>query len=202
MGLIFQPTLAERFTPKEVKFSQLYKNNTQGGKLNKNILASAKTALRRSGYNAAQISKIITTDQPIPVKQLKQAAQVLNQAKIYGFEKDQDRAVKTLVNRERVKTQSIAGIRKEQIWEAAAANLAKLGTTSLNQRAIGPNTAQTDKSPINSKSRQTAARSLSEKSGAAKTTSLIARTGNTSIVRPGSGNINAGRGGIAVKPNF
>lgn len=185
---LFKKSLAEKFVPKTVKFSKLYRSATQGGKLGGNILTDVKSSLRKSGYTDSQISKIITADQAVPVKQMKEIAGLLHKEKIFGFENDPDRAVKKFLNQERVKAQSIAHIRKEHILEAAEENLATMGTTSLNQRAIGPNSVKPGQASVLSRRHGvTAAYSISDQANASKTGSLLSRSGTTAIARPGVG---------------
>lgn len=167
-----------------------------------NILVNVKSALRRSGYTDSQIAEIITADKPAPVKQMKAIAETLSQKKVFGFEKNQERAIKKYLDRERVKAQSIAGIRKEHVLEAAEENLAKAGATSLNQKAIGPNSAAAGQASVLARRRGSAASySLSGKSNDKKIESFNARSGSASIPRPGIGQTGSA-GGISLKPKF
>lgn len=202
MSFPFKKSAAERFTPKTIQFSKLYRSATQGGKLGDNILIDVKSTLKKSGYTDSQIARMITADKPLPVSQMSDIVAKLNQAKIFGFEKDPARTVKTYLNKERVKAQNIAGIRKEHILEAAEENLANVGTTSLNQRAIGPNSAKPGQASPPSKPAKRASYSISDKSALQKMSSLTNRSGSTSIPRPGVGNAGSIGGGITIKPKF
>ncbi|MFA6526102.1 MAG: hypothetical protein WCT26_01660 [Candidatus Buchananbacteria bacterium] len=200
---LFKKSAAEKFTPKKIQFSKYYKSTTQGGKLGDNILMDVKSSLRRSGYTDAQIARMITADEPLPVDKMKQIVSTLNKDRVYGFEKDPDQSVKKYLNKERVKAQTIAHIRKEHILEAAEENLASAGTTSLNQRAIGPNSSKAGQASVLSRRRGTAAAySISGKSESTRTSSLTSRTGFTSISRPGVGKAGSIGGGISIKPKF
>ena len=203
MSPLFKPSQAEIFTPKTIQFSKLYKHMTQGGKLGDNVLINVKASLRRSGYTDDQIARIITHDKPVASSQMKQIATALNQARIFGFEKDPDLAVKRYLNKERVKAQSIARIRKEHILETAEENLAALGTTSLNRKAIGPNNAKAGEASVLSRRRgSSAAYSLSGRSSYEKTGSLTQRSGGTAISRPGVGRSGSSGSGVSIKPKF
>jgi len=203
MSFPFKQSPSERFTPKTIKFSKLYRSMTRGGKLGENILVDVKSSLRRSGYTDLQIANIITHDKPVPVKNMKEIVLTLNQAKIFGFEKDPVRAVKRYLNQERVKAQSIAHIRKEHILEAGAENLATAGTTSLNQKAIGPNNAKAGQASVLSRRHNiNAAYSIAPNAGLEKTGSLIERSGSPAISRPGVGKSGSIGKGITIKPKF
>lgn len=167
-----------------------------------NILVDVKTALAKSGYTDEQISRMITADAPVPVSRMKAIANTLSRERIYGFERDQNFAIQKYLDKEKVKRQNIARIKQEHILEATEENLAVLGTTSLNQKAIGPNTAKPGAASVLARRNRTPAYSILNKSGNKKTGSLIDRSGNTSISRPGMGMAGATSGRINIKPKF
>jgi len=203
-GLPFiKQSAIERFTPKQIRFSKLYKSNTKGGKLGDNILIDVKSNLRKSGFSDAEISRIITADKPAAVNRMKEVAGILSKAKIFGFENDPERDVKRFLNAERVKAQNIARIRKEQILEAAEENLAKAGTTSLNRKAIGPNSSKTGEASVMARRRNpSAAYSISDKSEVKKITSFGTRPSSGAIARPGMGGSGSTGGSVFIKPKF
>ena len=140
MSPFFRQSNIEKYTPKTLKFSQLYAHNVGvTGDVDNSVKSKAKNALAQAGISQDEITKIISHDQPISVSQMKAVAALLSGSKIYGFEKNQHLAIKDLLNKERVKAQSIANIRKEHIIEAMDEEMPAIGTTSLSGRDISPN---------------------------------------------------------------
>ncbi|MFA5124441.1 MAG: hypothetical protein WC473_01255 [Patescibacteria group bacterium] len=138
-----QQSQAQKYTPKEIKFSKLYQTNIKSRRaVGESVLWKTKEALRNTGYDDPTIGKIITQDKPVSVSQMKEIAAVLNRAGVYGFEKNPSFAVKEYLNKERVKAQSIARVRREHILEMSEEELSKTGLTSLNQKAIGPHAGE------------------------------------------------------------
>lgn len=202
LSSFFKPSQSAKFTPTKIKFADFYKSATQGGKLGGNVLTTVKETMRKAGYTDVQIAKMITANEALPVARIKEIATHLSRGKVYGFDQDPDRAVKKFLNQERVKAQSIAAIRKEHILEAAEENLTDVGTTSLNQKAIGPNSYKQGQPSILSRKRESSAvYSISNRSGSTKTESFNSRSGSTSITRPGVGG-GGSSGGISIKPKF
>lgn len=199
---LFKKSLAEKFTPTKIKLTDFYQSSNKGVKINDNVLSKAKTVLRSSGYTDSQIAKLVTANKPILISQAKDIIEKLNRGKVYGFERDPQRALKTFLNKERVKFQTIAGIRKEHIIEAAEENLSKVGTTSLNQRAIGPNSNKFEEgSVLSRRNNNSAIRSFGGKN-LTKTASLTSRPSTTTISRPGIGSGGSISRGITIKPKF
>ena len=136
---LFKQSAAERFTPKEIKFSKLYQTNVKSRRaVGDSVLWQTKQALKKAGYDDKTISEVITQDKPASVSQMKEIATILNKSKIYGFEKDPVYAIKNYLNKERVKAQSIARIRREHILEMSEQELGGASVTTLNQKATGP----------------------------------------------------------------
>lgn len=196
-----KPTAVEKFTPKTVKLSKLYQFNTEGGKFDGSLIPNTDKALRKSGFTDSQIRNIIYKDQPVSVSDIKRIAGVLNKEKIYGFEKDPEYAIKRYLNKERVKAQSIASIRKEHILEAGMEDLDNYGVTSLNKRGISPNAPKPGESSILSRQRSSrAVTSISGKSSTPPTSSLRSRQTSGSLSPLSQGKKPAG--GISFRPKF
>lgn len=142
MSPFFKPSNIAKYTPKTIRFSQLYAHNTGAKKkVGPSVLFQAKEALTKAGVNENDVFKIISHDKPISVSQMKAVAEVMNRSKIYGFEKDPKNAINDLLNKERIKAQSIAGIIKEHSMEAMTEDLPEISTTSLNPHGVSPNKA-------------------------------------------------------------
>jgi hypothetical protein len=110
-----------KFTPTKAKVSSLYKSVTKNSTMSASVKASAIKALQNAGYDSVKISKIMNKDEALPVAKLKQVARDLKAGKVYGFAtKNPDIAVKQYLNKERLKSQSIARIRKEHMLEERA----------------------------------------------------------------------------------
>jgi hypothetical protein len=204
MSPLFQKTEREKYTPTEIKFSKLYQKNVGNKKaLGDSVLISAKNALRQAGYTDNQIAKIITHDKPIPVRKMRQVAETMNQAQLFGFEKEPKWMIKTFLNKERVKAQSIARITKEHILEMSEDELGKVGVTTLSQKSQSPNAPKPGESSIldRSKGSQSAQSSLSGRKSSKPLSSFGGRTAAStgSLTRP----ISKGNGiGISIKPRF
>lgn len=201
---LFRQSLKEKYTPKKLKFSSLYQHNTKtaGHGVGVSVLTQTKAALKRAGYSDSRIAEIITKDRPIPVADLREVAAVLNRSRVYGFDRDQKMAVDRLLNKERVKAQSIANIRKEQILEAAEETLASPGTTSLNRKGISPNQPKPGEASFGSRKRTgNAVFSLSGKASTKPISSLSDRPVTSSLVSPSSSRFSPGTG-ASLKPKF
>jgi len=202
MSFISKPSLKERFTPKTIRLAKFYKSSNKGIKLQDHILDKIKYTLRKSGFSDEQIAKEITGNKPLSIGRAKEIIGKLNEAGIYGFERAADKSIKTYLNKERIKAQTIAGIRKKHILEAAEENLTKLGTTSLNQRAIGPNNSQGRPASIFGRRRHGSAVTSLAGKALTKTSSFTSKPAATNINRPGIGSGGSSGGGISIKPKF
>jgi len=197
-----KPTATERFTPKTVKFSKLYQFNTEGGKFGGSLILQAGEALKKSGFTDSQIRDIIYKDKPVGVSDIKRIASIMNREKIYGFEKDPDYAVKKYLNKERVKAQSIAGIRKEHILEADNEDLTNYGVTSLNKQGVSPNAPKPGESSILYRRKESRAmRSLSGKNSSTPTSSLRNQQTADSLSPLHRGNKPTGNS-VSFRPKF
>ena len=120
----FAPNNIQKFTPTKAKVSDLYKSISKGSNMPDSVKASTIKALKAAGYDSTKISKIINSDEPLPVAKLKQVAKDFKTGKVPGFaDKDPNIVVKQYLNKQRVKAQSLAQIRKEHILEALAEDL-------------------------------------------------------------------------------
>lgn len=187
---LFAPSQAQKFTPKAIKFSQLYKTGTGGGKPGYSVLSKAKETLAKAGYDEKKISQMITGDAKIPVSKMKEIATLMNRSGVYGFQKSPSYLVQQFLTKERVKAQNIARIRREHIAEASQEDLGSYGTTSLNPQGRSPNAAK-----ASGDNRRSPIRSLSGNSSSGAASSLSSKASN-------SGSL-GGRGtGTTFKPNF
>lgn len=185
----FKQSNIEKYTPKTLTFSQLYAHNVKGPrKVGASVIDQAKNALLKAGVNENEVQKIISHDQPISVSRMKEVAAVLNRSQIYGFEKNQDFRIKDLLNKERIKAQSIAGIMKEHLLEAMDEDLPLTAATSLNQRGVSPN------KPL-PKEKSRAVFSLS-RTKSSKPTGSLSSTGRASSISSKPSN------GSNLKPKF
>lgn len=187
---LFAPSQAQKFTPKEIKFSQLYKTGTGGGKPGYSVMSRAKEALAKAGYDEKKISQMITGDAKISVSQMKEVASLMNKSGIYGFQKSPSYLVQQFLTKERVKAQNIARIRREHIAEASQEDLGSYGTTSLNPQGRSPNTVK-----ASSENKRSPIRSLSGNSSSGAASSLSSRSG-------GSSSLGGKSTGSTFKPNF
>lgn len=194
---LLKPTTSEKFTPKTAKLSKLFSHNTEGKSFGPSIISQTKRALKQSGFSKADIDKIVNKDLPLPIGQLKEVAQALNQNKVFGFERDPQNAIKDYLNKQRVKAQSIARINKEHILEAAEEDYSKYGVTTLNQRGVSPNAPKPGESSILARRRNT--RAVSSLSGAGPTKTISSFGDQT---KSGSLAKAPGTGGISPRPKF
>ncbi len=199
MSLFFKPSLKEKYTPKTIQLSQLYHATTGGHKLSGSAFSSAQQALKKAGFSDDKIRKVLYRDVAISVKEMQLLAETLNRARVYGFEKSPTTAIKTYLNKERVKAQSIANRLKENILEAAEENLTSYGTTSLNTKGISPNAPKPGEPSILARSRRhsNAVSSLSSRSNSQPTSSFKSTRGAaSSLGRP------TGSSGLSPRPRY
>ncbi|MFA5048861.1 MAG: hypothetical protein WC516_07600 [Patescibacteria group bacterium] len=131
---LFGQSSSQKFTPKELKFSTLYKYGAKG-KLTSSVKDQAKRALTKAGYDQEKIGKIVTGDKGVSVQEMKRVATALNKERVYGFTKSPQALVKTYLVKERVKKQNIALIRKENMMEARKDDVS--GATPVGGKKIG-----------------------------------------------------------------
>lgn len=113
-----------KYTPTKAKVSDLYKSVAKGSKMSASVKTSTIKALKEAGYDSTRISKIVSKDEALPIAKLKQVARDLKAGKVYGFStKNPDIVVKQYLNKERLKSQSIARIRKERMLEERAEDI-------------------------------------------------------------------------------
>lgn len=136
---LFKPTLVQQYTPKKIKLDDLYRANTGGQNLSLSQKEQAMSALKKAGWDEEKIRQTVFNNKPVAVSEMKQLASVLNNSRLFGFEKDQSFAIKNFLNKERVKAQNIAKIRKEHVLERMAEETIEYGTTSLNPKGVSPN---------------------------------------------------------------
>ena len=190
MSPLFKQSLSQKFVPKTIKFSKLYQRNVDSKKTpGTSTLNNTKNALRQAGYTDSQILQIITKDTPVPVKQMREVAAILNKAQVYGFEKDPDFAVKQFLNKERIKAQNIAEIRREHILEMADEELEKNpATSSISQAGKGPNMPGNKKITTSFNNKAKTSSSLSDKAGSKKIQSFTDKPHTaSSLTKPISG---------------
>jgi hypothetical protein len=197
---LFQQTSRQRFTPKSAKLINVYKVSTGNKTMSASTVDSAAKALKQAGFNEKKIRQALYTNQELSVSELKNVASALNRAGVYGFTKDPKRTVEQYLNKERVKGQSIAQIRKEHIKEASQEELTSYGTTSLSQKGVSPNSgSQKEK-------KQTVVKSLSGQNSQGRTSSFGDKpaTGSLSGLGRGTSNLGSKAGGSSVgfKPKF
>ncbi len=137
MSLLNNPSPVQIYTPKNIKFSELYKFGSAGKDLSGSILNQAKEALAKAGYEPEKITKIITKNEAVSSKEMKAIAGHLNRGGIYGFRRPATGLVQGYLNKERVKAQNIARIRKEHILEAGEENLRVSGPKALHSKISG-----------------------------------------------------------------
>ena len=136
---LFAQSMAQKFTPKEIKFSDIYKFGAKAKNLSGSVVTGAFETLKQNGFDESEINHIIRDDNHIPVLKMKKVVEILNRNNIYGFTQDPKILVQNYLTRERVKAQSIARIRKEHMLEQrqGTEEETSYGVTSLNnmQRA-------------------------------------------------------------------
>ena len=190
---LFAKSQAQKFTPTAIKFSQLYKTGTQGGKPGTSVLSQAKEALSKAGYDDKKVSQIVTGDQKISTSEMKKVATIMNRARVYGFQSSPEYLVKKFLTKERVKGQNIARIRREQIMEAGQEDLGSYGTVSLNPRGQSPNSSAPNPLSRN----RTASRPGSSLSSNSRTASSLSANARTASIGLGQGS-----GKSSFKPKF
>ncbi|MFA6422394.1 MAG: hypothetical protein WCV92_03285 [Candidatus Buchananbacteria bacterium] len=152
MPLNFATGPKKNFTPKTVKFSDLYKFSSGNKGMSGTVLEQARETLAAAGYTSTQITKIITEDKSILAPQMKEIAGLMNQNKIYGFNQDGAILMKNYLNKQRIKAQNISRVQHEHMLEAMGEdldkgkpatslnNMGKKSSTSLNSLGQKPNT--------------------------------------------------------------
>ena len=116
---LFRQTNLQKYTPKTLKLSQLYRFATKSsGQIDSSVKEQIKKSLTQAGYSEEKIDKIIYHDPNLTPTEIQEISQHLNKSQIYGFTKNPTFLIKDYLNKERVKAQSIAGIRKEHMLES------------------------------------------------------------------------------------
>ena len=120
---LFRPSNIQKYTPKTIKLSRLYKFTAQSEQISPSVQEAIQKTLSQAGYNKDEINNLIYKDQGLPKIEMQAIFQRLNQSKVYGFTKDPNLTIKGYLNKERIKAQSLARIRKDQMLEARGENI-------------------------------------------------------------------------------
>jgi hypothetical protein len=198
---LFQQSATQKFTPKSIKLENLYKTTTGGKAMSASTVMSAAKALKQAGFEEKKIRQALYNNQELSVSEMKTVAGALNKAKVFGFTKDPKRVIEQHLNKERVKAQNIARIRSEHILEAGQEELTSYGNTSLNQKAIGPNSGPREQK------KQIVVKSLSGKSSGQAISSFgTKQSASSSLSGLGKGTSNlgskAGGSSVGFRPKF
>jgi len=110
-------TNVEKYTPKKIKFFDLYKHSTGSGEPSDTVQAAAHQALTKAGFDDTTINKVIYENQAVPVDIMQKVAHQLNQSQVYGFYHDPKSNINNYLRKQMVKNMSIARVRKEQMLE-------------------------------------------------------------------------------------
>ena len=147
---LLRQTNAQKYTPKKIKFFDLYKHTTGSGQPSGSVQEAARQALAKAGFDQAATNKIIFENQPMPVDVMQKVAVQLNQNQVYGFYHDPKASVKNYLRKQMVKNMSLARIGKEHMLEQRAdalealrnkANLGKInadGKTTTSKLSNAP----------------------------------------------------------------
>jgi len=127
---LFRESNAQKYTPKQIKFFDLYKHSTGSQQPSGTVQQAAREALAKAGLDETAINKIVFENQPMPVETMKKVASQLNQAQVFGFYHDPQAQVKNYLRKQMVKNMSIARIRKEHMLEQRSDALEALRDTS------------------------------------------------------------------------
>jgi len=150
---LFRQTNIQKYTPKTIKLSQLYKFAAKTDQMSPALQETIQKTLSQAGYNKDEINKLIYKDKGLPKMKMQAIFKELNQNKVYGFSQDPNLIIKSYLNKERVKAQSIARIRKEQMLESRGENIATrsvthLGITKTSGTSYGRGSAPPTKGPV------------------------------------------------------
>ena len=123
---LFRQSNIEKFTPKKIKFFDLYKQSTGSNQPSGTVQEAARAALAKAGLDEVSINKIIFENQPTPVSVMQNIASQLNQGQVFGFSSDPKTQVKNYLRKQMVKNMSVARIRTEHMLEQRPDSLAAL----------------------------------------------------------------------------
>ncbi|MFA5029576.1 MAG: hypothetical protein WC518_02365 [Patescibacteria group bacterium] len=116
-------TSIQKFAPKKVKFTEVYKSVTKRSDLSSPMRKKIYEVLSKAGFDQNRASSIVHDDQPLTAVELKNIASLLNREKISGFEGDVKKAVHGYFRKEAVKQRNIAYVRKKNMLESLQENL-------------------------------------------------------------------------------
>lgn len=137
---IFNSNPEQDFTPRKIKFSDLYRHGTKAGSVSASDIATARQALAKAGYGESDLSRIFSEDKALPVAKMRQIAEQLNKAKVKGFSQSPSAMITGYLERQRIRTTNIRRRMHENMLESRSENIDtgyKSAGTSLNSLGRG-----------------------------------------------------------------
>ena len=132
----FVQSQTKKFTPKELKFSELYKHVSKGKELAGTAKVNAMKALASSGYSQSEISKIMSGNlSSMKAKQVMAKLAKTDAAEFKG--QDANRSVNAYLHKEAIKKKNIAGRRTELMQEALQEDIYQSKQTGKGAGRIG-----------------------------------------------------------------
>jgi len=110
-------SLVKKFTPKSVKFSDIYKHGLKTKELSNTDTLNAKKALEKSGFTASETNKILGGKE-ISILEAKKVAEKMSAVGLGGFGQDAKKLVNQYVRQEAIKKKNIAARRTELMQES------------------------------------------------------------------------------------
>lgn len=147
---LFQESNVQKYTPKKIKFFDLYKHSTGSKSPSGTVQEAARQALTKAGLDSDTINKIVFENQEVPVSVMQNVASKLNQSQVFGFYHDPQTNIKNYLRKQMVKNMNVSRIRKEHMLEQRAdtlhalqhkEELGKMGTdtrTGMNRPGNAP----------------------------------------------------------------
>lgn len=115
----------QKFTPRSVKFEDIYKHGLKTKKLSNTDRLNAQKALAKVGLNSTEVSKMMAGKE-MSVLQAKNISQKLSVAGLSGFEQDR-KMVSQFVKGEALRKKNIAGRRAELMQESLQEEMYQAG---------------------------------------------------------------------------
>ena len=136
MALSSQPQW-QKFKPKTVKFSELYKHCTKFSELSEAAKKKIHAALSEAGFNHDKASQIIGSDQATTPSQLKQLIRPLSRKGVAGFVGRAETVVDKYLKVQAIKQRNLNRAVHENVMAARRENLnAKPQSSALATQKI------------------------------------------------------------------
>ena len=138
---LFGQSQIKKYSPKTVKFTDVYRDTTKSKKLGETDLKNAQSALSSAGYGEKD-TKEIMKGKEFSITEAKQVAKEMNKAGLKGFNLSGRKTIDKYVRKQAIKKMNLAGRRRELMQESLQEDIYKAKTHGTGRVSSAPKTSK------------------------------------------------------------